>query len=679
MNLSTTPFSRLSAKLFLSLVGLLAVIVLLLPTQIGVKTGLAIANKFVSVKYSGIQGSLYSTLQFNRFNIQHPGVQVSIEQLNIDLSLTKLFDLTAQLNSISAEKVIVTQTQKDTAEANSTTDSVAISPDNSLTNNTPSKAYIVSPIAIALGEVSVGYFIFNSTEQAQVSLSSLLISQLQLSDSTIIVDNASLATLSIYVNQDDKEPPMDINDWLNALKQAPKFALPDVFIPLHLKLNRIDIERVLQVALDQRTNTLASDTFLTADIENQVVALSINTFANVLLSGTQVKGNAEINLAERFDHLLNVDLAHNQQYLQGKLVGDFYNQNLVVTDGQYPIVNLNAESAIDADNLPLTASAEIFDIGSIFNFLNIAQPTVKITTLDLQLTGDWVLGYEVSSNGQLVYTEPTQNDESQLIAMLDGSLVVKPAEYELLINNYNISGELGNLLVNGQSSLLSEGTELIWKGQYLLNIDDLQLQKFHPALPDVLSGVFSVTGTLMENSAEGSLLCEEVKAVHNQKQLAMACDVSLSENGELAVNGLEASIGNNSVSSKGKFVLPSSAVWKYSDVWLSDIKTTIDFNVSAPDVSQILDDAAGVIESAATIQGNILTPNIKVTAHAGDLSYEKARLEQVDVSFTTNGETSWRSHLALSANNASFNKQEVKSTVLTIDGDLDRQTISAEV
>ncbi|MEM0912656.1 MAG: translocation/assembly module TamB domain-containing protein, partial [Pseudomonadota bacterium] len=118
---------------------------------------------------------------------------------------------------------------------------------------------------------------------------------------------------------------------------------------------------------------------------------------------------------------------------------------------------------------------------------------------------------------------------------------------------------------------------------------------------------------------------------------------------------------------------------KYSDVWLSDIKTTIDFNVSAPDVSQILDDAAGAIESAATIQGNILTPNIKVTAHAGDLSYEEARLEQVDVSFTTNGETNWRSHLALSANNASFNKQEVKSTVLTIDGDLDRQTISAEV
>lgn len=669
MSLSTSPFSRLTAKIFLSVVGLLLILVLLLPTHLGVKTMLKIAENFVNIEYTGVEGSLYSTLSIERLWLEYPGGNVEIKEVTIDISVFKLFDRTAQINSASVQSIVVNQSEvEDTAP-----------------EEPQSKAYIETPVTVDVNNIEIQSFVLNQGDKPQLSFSSLDLNQLGLSESTLSIHDLSFGTITLFSTQAEQdvsnanEATNDDKTWLSQLEQAPTIVIPEVFIPINLDVERLYVGQLQQRVEGETAETLLSDVVLTTEIKGQQVALSVSTFANALLTGTQTQINGKIDLAENYQHQLNLMLVHNQQYLKSSLEGDLHQQKIVVEDSENKLIDVDIESAIDAGNLPLSIDLQAQDITPVFRFVAMQAPQVQIESFVLGINGDWTSGYQITSKGQMAYIDNTTEKETQSIAQLNGDITVKPAEYALHIDNYNISGDLGSLRVDGQSNVLRDTSDIEWQSKYAIIINELQASKLHQALPELMSGKVNLSANVTENSASGGLLCEDVNATLNAMQLNILCDLDLSEQGELSIDTFAASLGENIIKGSGNLSLPSSAIWTFNEQWLEQMDASLEVDLSASDLSQLMSSLGGRAEADLTIKGQLLKPRVELSASANEVRFDGISVQQASVQGSANGVDNWQSEIVLDANALSINQQVIDTSRVALIGDAKQQTLNIDI
>ncbi len=696
MNMSISPFTRFTAKLFLFFVGILLLITLLLPTQVGVKTILKVAENFIDIEYAGVNGSLYSTLSIERLLIAYQDGDVEIDNLSIDLSLFRLFDLDMHINRASVDTLVVNQRSESKTEENKDT----------------SSAYFVSPTDIGIEQFDVSNFTFIQNNVRKLSFTSLSVNTLALEESNLRVNDISFGTITVFSTEEEAEEksPKDfenrMQDWLTMLEQPPSIQLPNVFIPLNIQLDRLFVGSVVQTksqtpqqftqqpTSNADSKSLMSELLVSVNIDQQVVTLSLSSFANALLTGTQVELDGSVDLSQNYAHRLSLLLVHNQQFLKGRFEGDVYKQQTVLEDGQNTLVDINIEAELDSQDFPLDIDLKANDVSSIFRFLNIDLPNAKIQSLAMTLNGDWRTGFIVISDGQLTYANSALNQSVSRLAEIAGKMVLKPSEYEIQIDDYSISGEVGRLTINGGSALTTATQDTQWTSQYSLNIDNFQANKLHQALPDLISGTLNLASDIKINSASGTLSCQNINVVivsHKpvlqepaskqlaSKQLAVDCALTLAETGKLQVDNVSVSLGENTLKSEGHITFPESALWKYSEQWHAQTELALDIDTSATNLSQIIEGLEGGAELTTEIDGQLLEPDLVLRATAEDIDYNDMSVRQLRVDANTSGTNNWQGSLSLNAKDVSINNQVVQSTIVSLDGDIDKQNLKIDV
>ncbi|MGQ8367003.1 translocation/assembly module TamB domain-containing protein [Glaciecola sp. 1036] len=647
------------AIVFLGLLALIAGLILLLPTQWGVKAGLSIASTMIDLEYQGIQGSLYSNLQFEELNIQTPTIDIRAKDVNLDLKLTCLFDLNLCVNDLHLGSLAVDQTgtQESSSEASE-------------------NGYIELPLAVSLDKFSIDSFVFLNANQPMVSLDALAIKQASMQGPDVQVQRIQLQQLNVFsspttqASQQSSQSPQSF--WLDTLvaqlEQAPQIQIPDVFIPVNAEISELSLSKFNQVANDNQSTMVISELNSQLRLQNQKLDSNGELQLHQGLADSQISYAVNLALDKAFSHELNLDVSKQNNRLTLTSEGDLKEVAVNISDKNAQILQTKVQTDFEKDNLPLDIQMNLSNTASLLEFLDIPLDA-NIRQGQIAIKGNWRDGYNNSIDIELEHPEIAQQQNSSNI---QGEIGIYPQQVEVDANNLIITGALGELNLTGKTQYQQKQLT----NKYNVDIDGLALNLLHQQLPANLNGNLEFATAINEQGMTLDLTCDDVNGIYLEKPLQANCELKLLQSGQVQIKGLQLSLGDNQLNLTGTTKLPSSKLWQATIEWAQAVESNLEIDLQAQQLAVLHQELAGSLRLEGVIEGNLYRPRFNIQTSGQKLSFAGDEVENIDITAAIDSGENWLSDIQIQVASAEIQGQTLENAEISFSGDLEQHNLS---
>ena len=645
---------------FLGIVAFVSLLIALVFSPIGVKVLVSIANDVEGVQLDNVKGSFYSQVSVGKLRFTNPQVNIIADALKLDISVDCLFAGEACVDELSARRFVVTLIENDIQSAPAE----------------PTTQYIELPLAAYLKKFSID----------QISIFTKSIETQHLSSQTTLFASLSKVKADLFMHQNLVLNDLSINDiqvilpqvakdeantaqvtsnagehWIDLLKntQYTPIELPRVFIPINAQIKNIAVGNVC-IKQSQGLLVPANDVFCTqqsqlnATIQKQKINLNFSTKPQKQMLAS-INASVKVNVEEAFSHDINFQVSPNVALTSAQalplrltLVGDTSGSHakLLTPRTTASIVDLNAKVDVSKADLPLSiallASAYQPVLGAWLPHL--AIPVSKLSA-------------SVDGNTQLYKFTVLANIDSEQASEINVNGSASLLNKNITIDDINTSGDIGNLNAKLNAKLMQfEGVDGLSITSNF-GFKKLQLQPIVAAIDSQLNGNISAAVNITSTQLWGNLNCKNVQGMLQGYKLSVLCDAAISKAGVVNLQALSVKQGNNTVSGKGKFILPSAlnasqigALANPNEKWLYDTKSDLTFTISAKDVSSLLEGARGEIVGDIKISGALDKPRILANANISKLDVLAVKIQQAQINATLDIANDWQTDITLAAN-----------------------------
>ncbi|WP_412971961.1 translocation/assembly module TamB domain-containing protein [Glaciecola sp. MF2-115] len=716
-------FLKIASWTLLSLVLIIALIVSFALSSTGTKWAIDYVNEGgfgVNVDYKS--GSLYSELQLKQVKLQQPGLDASLGDISLDLSLSCLFVGEVCINKLHLNKVNI-----------ALGDMPASVEEVEETKN----KLIKLPILLSLNELKVGEILLSQHSFEMVRLNDLLLS-LSFQDRLNItrLDFASLA-LNLPKATDVTKPVAPVTpkneqrprEWLSALAnyQYEVIKIPEVFIPIELALKNATLRNMCvkqQMGDDSFSTVLCTDILAfelglkNQKLETTVVIDSLNQGpVEPAFAPTHLKLKASLNFAKNFEHnillyalkkdtpisdlspkpkALKIDtpIFNNGKGFELKNQGSLNKIDLALTHlpTQQKLLSINAAIDLASLNLPLKADIKLEElkpavedaIKAWLPSLTDADlaPLIGVSLLQARVDGD-MQGYR--------FTSMLRSDEFMGVSDAEINALFKPMGRRLQarslvdIQKLNLSGSIGNIDYTGKAKIAPNAnneTELAFNGK--LSLDSLKLSKVNPTLESLISGSVPHTILITETTQSGSVQGASLRGSWQNLPLSLVADAELEKSGNILVQGVRLTQGENNLNVQGN-LYSSQALESMAEMGVNFPNqekvsaSSLDFKLNLEALSDIYPELQGQLFARGNASGSIEKPKIVIQANAKEVVVGGLRLEDALIDASVDMANKLSSKAQVSIVNLYTGGQNIPQLDLQISGDEDEQSLRLDI
>ena len=310
-------------------------------------------------------------------------------------------------------------------------------------------------------------------------------------------------------------------------------------------------------------------------------------------------------------------------------ISDWYEPSMAMID----INKLRMTAKFDWEELPLPPA------------LNEADNTPLLNSNDgqLQLAGTWQ-DYTLTLRSNIAVipnnNEPRAKAEQAPPQALIDEVLKSPATLQLelkanklavAVSSLALNTEAGSVEVSGNidaNALLEpqpQTNALTW--QLKLKANELDSRALLPQLPSTLTADIDSTGWWKNNDYQAALTINTLTGELNDKAIAGNGSITLNPRGQ-EFNQLALQLGDNNVKADGKLSETSELNWQ----------------LDAPDLSQIYQQLSGAISSTGNLRGNAIaalfdngqSPVIKADVSISNLHYQQYAVANANLRLTSN-------------------------------------------
>jgi translocation and assembly module TamB len=716
-------FLKITSWTLLSLVLVLALTISFLLSSAGTKWAIDYVNGSdfgVIVDYQG--GSLYSELKLNRIQLEQEGLDASLNDITLDLSLSCLFGGEVCINKLNLNKV------------NVALGDMPASPEEV---EEKTNKLIKLPVLVSLKELKIGEIVVSQHSFEMLRLNELLLA-LSFQD-RLNISRLNFASLAFNLPKGSEEVK-EVNvpkpttgkgqrEWLNALAnyQYEKIEIPEVFIPIELAVKNAMLQNICvkQQTQDDAYTTLFCNDSLALELalknqklETTMVLDNLNQGqAAPSFAATNLKLKASINFAKNFEHNITLNalkkdtpfssistksnsLKIDTPIFNGTKGFELKNQGslnkikfaLTHLPTQQKILSINGSINSASPNLPLQADISLEelkpavekDIKEWLPSLDDASldTLIGVSLLQVKIDGD-MLGYRLTT---MLRTEEIMGvSDAQLNALFKPMGPNKQARSLLDIQALNLSGSIGNIDYSGKAKIAPKNdgeTELSFNGK--LSLDALKLSKVNPALETLISGTVPHNVIITETTQSGGIKEASLNGTWQNLPLSLVADAELEKGGNILVQGVRLTQGENELNAQGNLYSRQAieSILQIGGKFPEQEKnnaSSLDFKINLVSLTDIYPDLSGQIFAKGNASGSIEEPKIVVQANVQELVAEGLRLEDAQINASVDMANQLTSKAQISIVNLYTGTQNIPKLDLQISGDQDEQSLRLDM
>lgn len=664
MNAKLNKLTKIVAYSFLSIVALVALLVGIAFSPLGVQFLINTVNDQPGINVEYDAGSLYSKLRLRGIEYNHKQMLFIGKNLTLDVGINCLFVGQACVEQLSIDSFELTLKQNDI-------------PSDAATE--PLSDYIELPLLASLQQFQINRLLINQQSQSGELAPLLMLKNLDASlqmHTSLDLHYLSLQEGIFYstkrpsTHSASEMPPSqtqiitsDSASFAEILAQIKAFqykpiALPEVFVPINASLNKVDVKLF---CVEQSTRICINDSQLNASVLKQSIQMDFNA-SPVEQVISQLSAKLQLDINKQFAHKLNVELKPNiAKTASGtlpivfSLVGDISQTELLLSQKSHNDTLISVQSIAALQDVQLPVNINL----SAKNYLPVLKNwlpslVLPIAQVDIAITGN-TQSYSLISNIQLVGEQATE-----FSAQMDMSIKQKSIE----IKELKTTGDLGEL--SGQAALvlseIDQQTAIVANAN--LRFDQLSTAPIMPSAPVRLNGAFTSDLNITHSAFWGDFSCEDIQSNLSGVELSLLCDISFTKDGVMTVNNLAITQGQNSLQAVGSVDL---GVKLDTNVWLSNIQTNnnavprfsdttseLNINLDLPNINSIYPAAQGRAIGTVSFKGNINQPLLNANINVNKLVFDNIQLGKVDVLANVDASKNWQTDLNLLVENFSL-------------------------
>ncbi|WP_371195717.1 translocation/assembly module TamB domain-containing protein [Glaciecola sp. SC05] len=690
--MSMRKFTQYLALAFLTLCLLSVLLVLAAGSNYGLRAAAYFANQVDGVSIEGIKGSLYSKVFINSIQLNiDEGVNINAGDAEIDIKLSCALDLAACLSHLRVNKLDVTLpvAKVDQLEQSAT-------------------QYITLPIPVDIKNISINQFTLSQTladgsdKKAHKLLAIVKLNVKEISVfervniGQLLVDDIRLfakqtAQVTAPAQALAEGPAFSLEMLQDMLKTAPSIALPEVFIPVNMRLRQAAVNRLCwQVDVQPDPKNCMALKSAAVDIQNQSVDARLQLEAEALLGSNgilakQLHLQAKLNIANNWAHNVRASLVQQQNTnKQAELVFTALG-NASSTDFEAMVVRENVRSPLlkaslqgdwAASEFPIVFAGNIEELSPLKLFLE-ADFNIDLSRASFSIDGDWQ-SYRISVQTELISSVSAETGLSSLSLLA----IISPAKQSMAIEKFVTDGQLGKVSLSGNTgleTLKASPNPLAIMSDLKLSLNALNLGIFNPDLASNINGQLSLTHEFTEKWMRGELICKNLKGSFAGFPLSAKCDVSISKNGVIHIKQLAFDQADSKLNASGKFTLPHTQYLRLNTEDMLATMGQLSFSADVPDASQFDKDLAGAIELEGSMSGSLSAPKIALVSSVTALLYDNIGLEQANIDLTIDANNNYSVALEINIAELAIDTFVVNSSNIRASGNQDEHRVSLNV
>lgn len=698
---------------FLGLFALIISVTILAGTNWGLRLAAHLANQSESIQISEISGGLFTSATIGVIHVDIPdGLELKVEQAQLDIGINCLLDLRACLNYVVVERIhVYLPPSTEQAEPQASEQSV-----------------IELPLALTLDMLKVselGVFQKVDTQRTKIAgdaytllkvhqidlrdfqaHQSFVLSSLNVDELLLFVPPASMTaqnqSLQVSSGSTPSAQVFSLSNIPKVFASAPQFALPDIFIPLNAELKQFAVNKICwQLAQEQdKSAVLSSDSCiselnLAVKVQEQDLDAKLSVQAHEVLKANGVDAQSvqvelQLNAQNNWRHEAQIMLlkaaspegesAETDQtidYLALLASGDLDKTSLQLLvdfeNAQQTLVQSALSADLDSNVLPLDVQLQVNDLSPINGFLT--EPlAVLVSKANISFSGDW-LEYKINMSAQLMSALEEQSGLSSLRLIASAS----PQALRFDVVELATEGLLGETLANGKVTLDKTSAILMLESQLAISLKRVNLAALGLDMNSDINGEFSVSHEYTDQWMRADLLCKDVNGQVQGNEFGMDCDVALSKSGQLNIRSFSLTQEENTLEANGKLVLPSTEYATLNLEKLMETQGNISLDINLPQLSVFQKGLNGQIDLQGNFEGSLGAPLLTLSSDIVDLNYLDIGLEQGSLELKVDAANNYETNLELNLAKLAIGTNVINSAGVNLQGNQAKHTLALNV
>ena len=267
-----------------------------------------------------------------------------------------------------------------------------------------------------------------------------------------------------------------------------------------------------------------------------------------------------------------------------------------------------------------------------------------------------------SSAGSLTLKGRIDDYQLTLATDIDGSTIPKSSINLLARGNTESARDLVLTLNTLEGETTVKGT-VQWSPTVSWQIEtaasDINPGIYHPDWPGILGWTIHSQGKVEESDVSGDVSIRDISGTLRSYPVSGTGEIALTPE-TIELDAVQLFSGNAKVLANGVLADDSALQW----------------NVTIPELSELLPEGSGAITASGTLSGDMTSPTIEATVNGTSVQVPQVTIDELNVSTTV--DLSWRApfRLDLTVNNLTSGDNALSTINLTADGTIDDHTLS---